>query len=74
MAVNIDLDVRGLSCPEPVIRTKQLLSYGVPSSITVLADSVVAAENIKRLVKSLKLSCTMDVDDNEYLIAISKGV
>ena len=74
MAVNIDLDVRGLSCPEPVIRTKQLLSHGAPSSVTVLADSVVAAENIKRLVKSLKLSCAMDVDGNEFLITISKGV
>jgi tRNA 2-thiouridine synthesizing protein A len=74
MTASRSLDVRGLSCPEPVIRTKQALSDPVTSSLTVTADNVVAAENIKRLAKSMGLVITVAHDNNEFIITIAKEV
>lgn len=67
----IDIDVRGLSCPEPVIRTKRALDQGL-TEVTVLADSRVSAENIRRLVKNYDCSCTVDDQNGEFTISISK--
>ncbi len=72
MAVNINLDVRGLSCPEPVILTKKVLSADAPSSLTVLADNKVAAENIKRLSKSMNYRCAIQEENGSFHITISK--
>ncbi|MBS4031294.1 MAG: sulfurtransferase TusA family protein [Clostridiales bacterium] len=66
-----NIDVRGLSCPEPVIRTKQALDQGL-TNITVLADSRVSAENIRRLVKNYDCSCTVDDQNGEFTITINK--
>jgi TusA-related sulfurtransferase len=73
-AKNIDLDVRGLSCPEPVIRTKRMLDHVVADTLTVLADSYVAAENIRRLVTNAGLTCSATEEDGEFLITISGKV
>lgn len=67
------LDVRGLSCPEPVIRTKKALE-GPDTSLTVLSDSFVAAENIRRLVSSLGYKSTTTSDKDEFVITITKEV
>ncbi|MBT9141706.1 MAG: hypothetical protein DDT29_00097 [Dehalococcoidia bacterium] len=67
----IDIDVRGLSCPAPVIRTKQALDQGF-TCVTVLADSRVSVENIRRLVKNYDASCIVDDRNGEFTITISK--
>ena len=41
------VDARGLSCPEPVIMTKNALA-GKESSYTILVDNVTAKENVTR--------------------------
>jgi len=45
------LDVRGLSCPIPVIRTKKLIDQGC-NEILIVGDSAPARENVSRLAKS----------------------
>lgn len=44
----IDLDVRGLSCPEPVLNLKPLCEKG-ESAIKVLCSCGAASDNIKRM-------------------------
>ena len=39
------IDARGLSCPEPVIRTKNALASG-EKAYTVMVDNVTAKENV----------------------------
>lgn len=48
------VDARGLSCPEPVIRTRAALK-GLPDgkTISVVVDTVATRENIKRAVDSV---------------------
>ena len=41
------VDARGLSCPEPVIRTKNALASG-EKAYTVMVDNVTARENVSR--------------------------
>ena len=48
----IEIDVRGLSCPIPVVKTTQALDGNPGKPIIVLVDSAVARENISRLAQS----------------------
>ncbi|MCW3490730.1 sulfurtransferase TusA family protein [Dethiobacter alkaliphilus] len=75
MTANVNLDVRGLSCPEPVIRTKNALGTGHPAlPLTVVADSFVAAENIRRLATGMGFSCQTLEQGSEFVITIDKEV
>lgn len=68
------LDVRGLSCPEPVIRVKKALEAS-DGELTVMADSNVAVENIRRLAGTLGYQCqTRTNEDGEFVLIIAKEV
>jgi len=67
-----DVDVRGLSCPEPVIRTKQFLSTNFSGQAKVIADSRVSVENVTRMAKKSGFVCNVTEQDGNYLITISK--
>ena len=43
------LDCRGLACPNPVIKTKELIDQGDVKQLTVLVDNAAAQENVSRL-------------------------
>jgi selenium metabolism protein YedF len=45
------LDCRGLACPNPVIRTKELIDRGDLNQLTVLVDNAAAQENVSRLLQ-----------------------
>lgn len=48
------LDVRGLSCPVPVLRTKKIIDNGV-TELHIVGSSQVSKENVIRLAKSQAL-------------------
>ena len=54
-----EIDARGLSCPIPVVKTKQALESNPTDDITVLVDSNVAKENVTRLAESKKYTVTV---------------
>ena len=45
------LDCRGLACPNPVIRTKELIDRGGVRQLTVLVDNAAAQENVSRFLQ-----------------------
>ncbi len=47
------IDVRGLSCPTPVLEVKQAIDKGI-KSLKVLADCGTATENITRFANNAK--------------------
>jgi tRNA 2-thiouridine synthesizing protein A len=49
----IEIDVRGLSCPIPVVKTKKAVEDKPNEIIAVLVDSAVARENVSRLATSI---------------------
>ncbi|MBR4741364.1 MAG: sulfurtransferase-like selenium metabolism protein YedF [Desulfovibrio sp.] len=42
------LDCRGLNCPEPVLRSKKLLTETHPTEIEILVDNLAAKENVSK--------------------------
>jgi selenium metabolism protein YedF len=44
------LDCRGLACPNPVIKTKELIDQGGLQQLTVLVDNAAAQENVSRFL------------------------
>ncbi|MDL2306973.1 sulfurtransferase-like selenium metabolism protein YedF [Desulfovibrio sp. OttesenSCG-928-C06] len=46
------LDCRGLSCPEPVVRSKKHISASNPESMSVIVDNQAAMENVSRLLRN----------------------
>ena len=66
------LDVRGLSCPIPVVKTKKMIDQGV-AIIQITGDSAVSRENVSKLARSYGYSVTMNVDDkNNWEMEIKK--
>lgn len=70
--MKITVDARGLSCPQPVVLTKQALEEQGISEVLTIVDNTVALENVSRLLETLKLQPTVDQKDNDYYINIVK--
>jgi len=66
------LDVRGLSCPIPVVKTKKLIDQGA-KEIMIVGDSSVAMENVSKLAASCGYKINMkNSDKNNWEMEISK--
>ena len=48
----IEVDVRGFSCPIPVVRTKKAMKDNPGKELTVILESAVSKENVTRLAES----------------------
>jgi selenium metabolism protein YedF len=46
-----ELDCRGLACPSPVIKTKEIVDQGEVEQLTVLVDNLAAQENVSRFLQ-----------------------
>ncbi len=64
------LDARGLSCPIPLIRTKDALNRA--EAVTVLVDEPPAKENIIKYAKSQNFRVECSEAGGDYTINISK--
>ena len=67
------IDARGLSCPVPVIMTKDALDQMAAGELIVLVDEEVARENVSRLARSLDCSVSVVEDSGEFKLTIRKG-
>jgi len=47
----VEVDVRGLSCPLPVVKTKKAIDESSNGEIIVLVDSQVSKQNVTRLAE-----------------------
>ena len=59
----MEIDARGLSCPQPIIETKMAVDKKV-TSMSVLVDNIAAKENVSRFAKVMKYDVT--VKETEY--------
>ncbi len=65
------IDARGLSCPEPVVMTRNALASGA-GSYQVLVDAAAARENVTRFAKSQGFNVDVAEKDGEFTLTISK--
>ena len=63
----VEVDVRGLGCPIPVVKTKKAIEKNPDEQITVLVETAVSKENVSRLAQSRKYSVQVEeVAGDEY--------
>lgn len=70
------IDLRGLACPEPILRTKKLLDQKTGNLISLLVDTDVTVNNLERLTKanSAKIIESQRIDNHfRVLIAPEKN-
>jgi tRNA 2-thiouridine synthesizing protein A len=67
----IEVDVRGFSCPIPVVRTKKALDENPNQPVTVLVESAVSKENVSRLAQSRGYSVKVEQVPDGYKLQIS---
>ena len=65
------VDVRGLSCPMPVMMV-QKATKDSPAQVEVLADCKTAVGNVTRFAESQGYTITVTPDGNEYRMELKK--
>ena len=65
------VDVRGLSCPEPVIQTKNAMA-SKEAAYEVLVDNVVAKENVSRFVLHQGYQVSVKEDGEDFILTLEK--
>lgn len=69
--MTIQVDARGLSCPQPVILARSAIQAG-DFPIEVLVETVTSRENVRRAAE--KLGCTVQVEEmgDEFKLTLVK--
>ena len=67
----IEVDVRGFSCPIPVVRTKEAMDENPNEAITVLVESEVSKENVERLARSKGYSIKIEEVKDGFRLSLN---
>ncbi|MDI6799823.1 MAG: sulfurtransferase TusA family protein [Actinomycetota bacterium] len=74
MVLEVEVDARGLSCPLPVIRTKEAVEKNPDAEIVVLVDNPAAKENVIRMAEKTGRLVSVESDGLEFRLNLTKGV
>ncbi len=69
----IEVDAKGLDCPEPVIKTKKALDKIEEGTVVTYVDNKIAKDNVMKLAKSAGFDVSVDEKSNGYAVTILKG-
>ena len=67
------LDCRGLSCPQPVINTKNALDGIEAGPLTIIVDNESSRTNVGRFLENQGLPVTVEEKGGEFHIRTAKG-
>ena len=70
----VEVDVRGFSCPVPVVRTKKAIEENPNEPITVLVESAFSKENVSRLAQSKGYSTKVEETPDGYCLVLTPTV
>ena len=63
------LDCKGLACPQPVMRTKDLLEKQAPENVEVLVDNQAAGQNVQRFLQSQGYEAEIAAQGGDFVIS-----
>ncbi|MDR1777285.1 MAG: sulfurtransferase TusA family protein [Desulfovibrio sp.] len=66
------IDVRGLSCPQPVFLVLEAIKAGKDSTLEVRVDNIAAVENITRAAASSGWSVSAAESGEETFLTLAK--
>ncbi|MGL5255835.1 MAG: sulfurtransferase TusA family protein [Proteocatella sp.] len=67
----IQVDARGLSCPQPVLLVKKAIAQKA-NQYSIIVDNETAVQNVKRFMLSNGYSVDIDNLESDYVIKASK--
>ncbi len=67
----IEVDVRGFSCPIPVVKTKKAIEENPDQPVTVLVETAVSRENVSRMAQSRGYSVEVEEVSDAYRLLLS---
>jgi tRNA 2-thiouridine synthesizing protein A len=67
----IEVDVRGYSCPIPVVKTKKAIEENPGQALTVLVETATSKENVLRLAQSKGYSVKVEQVPDGYKLQIN---
>ena len=67
------VDARGLSCPMPVIKTKNAIESSGAGPIVVIVNDGTARNNVTRLAKSKGFNVTVEERGEDFYLTLTKG-
>lgn len=71
MLTLMQIDARGVSCPQPVLMTKKGLgSY--PEGIDVIVDNATAKGNVERFMKKSGYNVKIEERSEDYILSARK--
>lgn len=71
--MSINVDARGLTCPQPVIATKKALDCIADGSLTAIVDNEVSKENVVKFAVANNCGVSVEEKGGHYYIKIIKG-
>ena len=66
----VEVDVRGFSCPIPVVKTKKAIEGNPGEPVTVLVETVVSKENVSRLAESKGYSVEVEEVEDGFRLSL----
>lgn len=66
-----NIDARGLSCPEPVIMTKEALA-SKEDAYTVIVDNVASKENVTRFATHQGYKVSVTEEGGEFTLSLTR--
>lgn len=67
-----EINACGLTCPEPVLKAKEIIDAEQPNSISVLVDNVASSENVSRFLTSKGYWAQKEQNGENYLIRATR--
>lgn len=68
------VDTRGLTCPAPLIRTRQGLTEAAPDeAVQVIIDNSTSLSNVRRYLTDNKLSFTVKEEGDLAIVTVARG-
>jgi len=67
------LDCRGLACPNPVIKTKEIIDQGDVQQLTVLVDNAAAMENVSRFLQRCDFQVKVETREDTWAVTGSRS-
>ena len=67
-----EVDARGLSCPMPVIKTKNAIERMKSGSVVVIVDNGTARDNVTRLAKSKGFNVALEKKGDDIYLTLTK--
>lgn len=68
--MTVEIDVRGYSCPVPVVKTKKAMEENPGKELKVLSDTQTAVQNVTRLGKNSGYSVNVSQEGDDYILTL----